>query len=603
MRRIGRNWGWGCLVAVLVCGMGLPVWAEGFSSGVEGLTAVDFPQIALQVRVFSPEPIVPTSDMFELHEMETRIATFDVQLARPQQFVVLVLDRSSSMEPVMGLVKQSASSFVTAISPRIPTSLLSFASDIDLGSDFMKDAGALQKEIGKLRPWGGTALYDALYKSCELICAKAGKNDVKTIVCLTDGKDESPRGEPNFSTRKPPEIARYATRNGIRIITVGLGTNLDTHFMTKIAELTGGWYLHSPSIQELTKVFGDITRKIMMEQRFQFRYQTPNPNPDGTRRDVLVTSEIKGQKDQGKGFYVAPKTLPREQPVVAGGERRSGGEKVSLSFRDFDLSGPDVPYLTGPILPGPAGPVHGPNGASFLGLSTDEAEQLLQRSEEQVRREHAANLKRQTDYLDGFLAALDRMLKQSEEAFAQSSQAEYEQRRLEYRRGVIASRRREVELVRQRCQAEHDIDLEANLKLLGYQRQEYVEKVAVPDNVWDVVWAWRQQKTAENDARFDLLEKQLETEEEAFSKSFDAARGSHVINETETTTTFSVGNSSDEDEVKESEDENETDRDSDRDADDEDDEGKDDDDDASRYTPPDVSIPDMDLPKIPGVDD
>ncbi|MFZ2959600.1 MAG: VWA domain-containing protein [Candidatus Ozemobacteraceae bacterium] len=519
------------------------IFGEGFSSAIEGVSALDFPHISLRSRVFSPEPILPTSDSFELFEMETRIATFQVEMLKPKQYVVLILDRSSSMEPVMGLVKNSANAFVETMTPKIQTSLLSFASDIDLGTDFTNDVRMLQSEIGKIRPYGGTALFDALYKTCELLISKAGPQDVKTIVCLTDGKDESPRGQANFSIKKPAEVAKIATRNGIRIITVGLGNNLDENFLKKIAQFTGGWYLHSPTIKELSEVFRDITKKILMEQRYKFVYQTPNPKFDGTKRDLTVVSLFKGQKDQGKGSYVAPTTPPKPETISVRSSEKGTGKKVTIESHDWELTGPDSTYLTGPILPGPPGPVFGPSGVDFVRLSPAEVDALLRSSEIQIRNDHANNLKRQAAYLDDFITHLDSMLKTSESEFAQSSQADYEQQRLEYRKGLLARRKNEVELIRQECQEEHDAALEGNLRHLELQRQQYVRKEPVPGNAKDEVSVWKKKKDEEIDKKFKKLRADQDKEEEEFKNSFNNARGSHVINEKSVQTSFTVGNS------------------------------------------------------------
>jgi Mg-chelatase subunit ChlD len=527
----------GWLLAMVLVFPGM-IAAEGLSSTIEGLTALDFPQIVLRVRVFSPELIPPTRESFELHEQSTRIATFAVEALKPQQYVVLVLDRSSSMENIMGQVKTSANSFLELVTPKMKTCLLSFASDMDLGTEFTNDVAGLKKEVAKLRPWGGTALYDALYKACELVQSTGGRNDVRTVVCLTDGKDESPRGEPNFSAKKPKDVADFAVRHQIRIITIGLGTNLDEGFLTKIARFTHGWYLHAPTVQQLSSVFQEINAKIMMEQRFRFSYQTPNPKPDGTKREVTVTSLSKGKKDQGKGEYTAPLTLPKPETTASSGNG-PGKKRTESTERDwgFDLSGPDGPYLTGPILPGPYGPVHGPNAASFLGLSEAEAAALVTQAEKEIRRDHAANLQRQIGRLDEMILHIDGMLKRSEAEFAASSQADYEKGRLEYRKGIIAHRRYQVDLHRQECLELAKIALDADLQDLALEQKRHFFPDQVPESAFDTIREDARKRSADVEKTFDVAHKKAAVAEDTFEASMEKPRNSHVINERDVETT------------------------------------------------------------------
>ncbi|NLI78066.1 MAG: VWA domain-containing protein [Candidatus Riflebacteria bacterium] len=295
------------LVALAAILLPALVRGEGFSSSVQSVTAERFPAISAGIKVFTPEPIPLTSDNFELFEDAAKIATFSITMEKSRQYVILVLDRSSSIEPAMPQVKQSAAGFVnTCVNEQTRTAILSFGSDIDLTRDFSTDKADLVKGIQSIRPWGGTRLYDAMYQAAETINNAAGRSDTRTILCLTDGKDESPNATPNFSTRRPEEVIGFATKNRIRIITVGLGNGIDENVLKRFATDTKGWYLRAPTPDQLARVFAEITRRLMAERRYTLSYTTPRPQRDGTRRELLVTSQLKGLKDQGKGSYTAP---------------------------------------------------------------------------------------------------------------------------------------------------------------------------------------------------------------------------------------------------------------------------------------------------------
>ena len=235
-------------------------------------------------------------------------------MPKQKNYVVLLLDRSSSIEPAMPVVKESAAAFVTSVAGNVELAVHSLGSDFEINQDFTRNTADLLKAIRSVRPWGGTLLIDSLYNSCEALRNQAGTNDLKTIVCLTDGRDETPGGKSPFSSKKPEELIEFARRARVRLITVGLGNGIDSNLLQMCAAKTNGWYLHVQKPEQLASVYQDLSRKMMMERFYHFTYATPEPKPDGTRRDVLVSSKAKGEKDQGKGNYIAPTVEQMKSP-------------------------------------------------------------------------------------------------------------------------------------------------------------------------------------------------------------------------------------------------------------------------------------------------
>jgi len=348
---------------LLLSGITQAVAADsGFSSIIEHVTAIDFPKVRVTMRVYTPDATELTFDAFKLSERQSLISTFTVELVRKEPYVALLLDRSSSMEPVVGTVKESAAAFVKGMSGPSRVSLITFASDVDLVTGFIREQDQLLAGIGKMRPWGGTTLFDALYQACEQLRSAAQIDDRKTIVLLTDGRDESPQGKPGFSTHKADEVIEHARKNNIRVICVALGTNIDETFLKQIAGETKGALLRAPSANRLAGIFQAISARMMLERRYRINYTTPSPERDGTRRELTVTSELKGRKDQGTGFYVAPTDpVKAEAPQGKTGTPRKApsgiairdGKASSAEFRmgsktirhDVDLGRVEAPDL------------------------------------------------------------------------------------------------------------------------------------------------------------------------------------------------------------------------------------------------------------------
>ncbi|NLI77673.1 MAG: VWA domain-containing protein [Candidatus Riflebacteria bacterium] len=313
---------WWVVALVLVSGWWSAGWAVGepgdpasFSSAIIGVNAGQFPAIEVDVKVFSRNPVPPSRDDFEVFENQSRIASFTVSRRKPRHFLVLALDRSSSIEPAMPALKQAATSFVSLMPQDTTMAVLSFGSDVEIDQGFTADQTRLTAAIGKIRPYGGTSLYDAVWQAAEQLNNGAGRNDPRTLVVLTDGKDSNPAGTEQMSIRTRKEAVEKAVRGRVRIIAIGLGNDLDEEAMKGLAKPTGGAYLHAPHPDQLAAIYARLAERMKLEQYLGLRYVTPNPLTDGTTRMIQIVSRGSGRTDQGTSRYVAP--LPPPEPPPA----------------------------------------------------------------------------------------------------------------------------------------------------------------------------------------------------------------------------------------------------------------------------------------------
>ncbi|MGM0599806.1 MAG: vWA domain-containing protein [Candidatus Rifleibacteriota bacterium] len=285
----------------------IQVFSADFSSKITSINAAGFPSIEIMLKIFNPEEQIINADHFAISEDSNPIKDFALTARMNTMYMTLIIDRSSSIKPAMNQVKKAAAQFIKSMAKHARISILSFASDLDYCHDFSQNVRSLIQSIVKIRPWGGTALYDALYSACEEIHMKAGRNDLKTVICLTDGRDSTPGGKSPFSTHSADEVISYAQKYKVRIITVGLGNNLNARLLKEFAEKTGGWYLQTASAQRLTELYAALSNRMKLEKYYSLTYTSPKPQPDDTTRIVQIHNELKGKKDQVQGKYTAPK--------------------------------------------------------------------------------------------------------------------------------------------------------------------------------------------------------------------------------------------------------------------------------------------------------
>jgi Mg-chelatase subunit ChlD len=117
--------------------------------------------------------------------------------------LVLALDGSGSMKRALDVVKAAASTFVAALRPSDPLSLVQFADEVTLAHDFSTERQASLEAIAAHGANGGTALFDALYEAMALL----GRQDRRrAVVLVSEGRDEDNPGTAPGSERSLPDL-------------------------------------------------------------------------------------------------------------------------------------------------------------------------------------------------------------------------------------------------------------------------------------------------------------------------------------------------------------------------------------------------------------
>jgi VWFA-related protein len=177
---------------------------------------------------------------------------------------VLVLDHSGSMKgkadandkrSKIEALRTAASRFVALMRRDAMTTLLPFSSAVDAPASFTEDKQVLLNRIGKLKPEGGTLLYDATFAGLETLAAarRPGRN---AVVVLTDGKDESPGSRVSDQL-----VIERAKELKIPLYMLGLGQpeEINEKVMKRMADETGGKYFHAGSEKRLFEIFEKLS--------------------------------------------------------------------------------------------------------------------------------------------------------------------------------------------------------------------------------------------------------------------------------------------------------------------------------------------------------
>lgn len=295
--------------------MGLPLHAQFLAPPSFIPISIDFPQIQIRAKLTASMPIQLDRTTVKITEGTMSVEDVAIATSTAKQILLLLLDRSSSLEGVMTQVKKSAAAFITSIPPTLKTAVISFASDIEINQEFTVNRQALAHSIEVVRAWGGTVLYDAAYVAIESLYANSDPRDLRTLVLFTDGRDETPVTREQMSSHSLNDVLNLATKKGVRIIAVGMGELIDSELLKRMARETRGWYLFAPTPAALFGIYQKIARRLEYERHYNLSYLTPNPARDGKPRELMIELHHPGGTETIKTSYVAPLPLEGTLPV------------------------------------------------------------------------------------------------------------------------------------------------------------------------------------------------------------------------------------------------------------------------------------------------
>ncbi len=131
--------------------------------------------------------------------------------------VGIVLDSSGSMERKMSTAVRAVDRFLRSIHEDDDIFLMSFADSVKVRQDFTSNRDKLWDALEKVKPSGGTSLYDAVIEATDKI--RKGKHPKKAILLISDGVDTSSEHDYN--------VTRLAVRES-EVLVYALGIAPDT---------------------------------------------------------------------------------------------------------------------------------------------------------------------------------------------------------------------------------------------------------------------------------------------------------------------------------------------------------------------------------------
>ena len=183
------------------------------------------------------------------------------------------------------------------------------------------DASDVELSLDGVRPRGGTALYDAIYRSVDqLVAGPAGMRRVMVVV--SDGRDAERIGWKQASVHSLEEALRHAHAQNVIIYTLGLGKNLEfersivgdlttRQVLASFARSTGGRLDLLEEADDLDAAYTKVIEELRHHYSMAF---TPSDEAPRKRRGQLyegwrpieISVDVEGARVRARQGYFVP---------------------------------------------------------------------------------------------------------------------------------------------------------------------------------------------------------------------------------------------------------------------------------------------------------
>lgn len=243
--------------------------------------------------------------------------------------LLLLMDVSRSMGPwpfgnnAIVEAKRSAKAFVDLLSDDDEIALVSFSDETYYNQTWTNNRPLIKQKIDQLDVRAGTALWDAVLTSANLIRARAKK---KVMIVLADGQDGS--------SNNPASLAiDYAIDAGCVVYTIGLGNDVDVTNMSILATRTGGKYYQAPTTADLDRIYQEIIQQLETTGVCHINYRSPIDCWNGDE----VSVEVEVNTTRGVARNTVTYRLPYDTTTFSYVNLAMGREYVVESGKDITV--------------------------------------------------------------------------------------------------------------------------------------------------------------------------------------------------------------------------------------------------------------------------
>ena len=219
--------------------------------------------------------------------------------------VGIMLDTSSSIRQRFQFEQDSAIEFLLQVLHRNDRAFVEgFDIQTDVEQGFTNNIDLLNQGIRRLRPGGGTALFDALYKTCQsqMLTLKEEGAVRRALILVSDGDD-------NYSRAQESDAIKMCQRAETIVYTISTNVSPSRdkgdEVLRAISEATGGQAFYPTRIEDVANGFHNIEEEL--RSQYLLVYRPAELKQDGAFRTIYLHALDPRYQVRAQKGYFAPR--------------------------------------------------------------------------------------------------------------------------------------------------------------------------------------------------------------------------------------------------------------------------------------------------------
>jgi VWFA-related protein len=219
--------------------------------------------------------------------------------------VGIMLDTSSSIRQRFQFEQDSAIEFLLQVLHRNDRAFVEgFDIQTDIEQNYTNNIDLLNQGIRRLRPGGGTALFDALYKTCQsqMLTLQEDEAVRRALILVSDGDD-------NYSRAQESDAIKMCQRANTIVYTISTNTSPSRDkgddVLRAISEATGGQPFYPTRIEDVATGFRNIEEEL--RSQYLLVYEPADLKQDGSFRTIYLQALDPRYHVRAQKGYFAPR--------------------------------------------------------------------------------------------------------------------------------------------------------------------------------------------------------------------------------------------------------------------------------------------------------
>lgn len=200
----------------------------------------------------------------------------------------ILLDVSGTMSTKIAAAREALAEFFKASHPDDDYFVITFADRPELVVDYTQSSANIQGKLVTVKPYGYTALLDAVELGLRKL--QNARHQRRVLLIISDGGD-------NSSRHKLRDMKNEVAESGVEVYAMGmfddglpvlkaLDEQFGKHLLTQITEASGGQMIPVHNLADLPEIATAIS--VQMRNEYLLGYHPPSTSRDGSRHQIKV---------------------------------------------------------------------------------------------------------------------------------------------------------------------------------------------------------------------------------------------------------------------------------------------------------------------------